>query len=73
MLTRTPTPTVASKDRIAAYGELQDLLVDATPALFLYSPHYQYAVNRRVGGVHANPVIDAVDRFQYVTDWFVAG
>ena len=64
---------VASKDRIAAYGELQDLLVDATPALFLYSPHYQYAVNRRVGGVHANPVIDAVDRFQYVTDWFVAG
>jgi len=38
-----------------------------------YSPHYQYAVNRRVGGVHANPVIDAVDRFQYVTDWFVAG
>jgi len=64
---------VAMKDRIAAYGELQDLLVDATPALFLYSPHYQYAVHRRVGGFHANPVIDAVDRFQYVTDWFVAG
>jgi peptide/nickel transport system substrate-binding protein len=64
---------VEMKDRIAAYAELQDLLVDAAPALFLYEPHYQYAVNRRVGGVHANPVIDAVDRFQYVTDWFVAG
>jgi peptide/nickel transport system substrate-binding protein len=63
---------VEMKDRIAAYGELQDLLVDAAPALFLYSPHYQYAVNRRVGGVHANPVIDAVDRFEYATDWYVA-
>ena len=64
---------VDPKDRIAAYYDLQDLLVDAAPALFLYEPHYQYAVSRRVGGVHTNPVIDAVDRFQYVTDWFVAG
>jgi peptide/nickel transport system substrate-binding protein len=64
---------VDPKDRIAAYNDLQDLLVDAAPALFLYEPHYQYAVSRRVGGVHTNPVIDAVDRFQYVTDWFVAG
>jgi peptide/nickel transport system substrate-binding protein len=59
------------KDRIAAYGDLQDLLVDAAPALFLYEPHYEYAVNHRIGGVHANPVIDAVDRFQYITDWYV--
>jgi peptide/nickel transport system substrate-binding protein len=62
---------VEMKDRIAAYGDLQDLLVDAAPALFLYEPHYQYAVNRRIGGFHVNPVIDAVDRFQYVTDWYV--
>jgi peptide/nickel transport system substrate-binding protein len=63
---------VTLADRTSAYAELQNLLVDAAPALFLYSPHYQYAVNRRVGGVHLNPVIDAVDRFQYATDWFVA-
>ena len=63
---------VTLADRTSAYAELQNLLVDAAPALFLYSPHYQYAVNRRVGGVHLNPVIDAVDRFQYATDWFAA-
>ncbi|MDQ6918810.1 MAG: peptide ABC transporter substrate-binding protein [Candidatus Dormibacteraeota bacterium] len=61
---------IEMKDRIAAYGDLEDLLVDAAPAFFLYEPHYWYAVNRRIGGVHANPVIDAVDRFQYVTDWY---
>jgi len=64
---------VETKARLAAYGDLQDLLVDAAPALFLYEPHYEYAVNRRVGGFHANPVIDALDRFQYVTDWYVSG
>ena len=62
----------AMADRIAAYADLQNLLVEAVPALFLFEPHYEYAVNRRFGGIHTNPAIDAVDRFQYVTDWFVA-
>lgn len=60
-------------DRLAAYADLQDLLVSAAPALFLYSPHYQYAVSRRFTGVRTNPVVDAADRFQYVTDWQLAG
>jgi peptide/nickel transport system substrate-binding protein len=59
--------------RMAAYTDLQSLLAGAAPALFLYEPHYEYAVNRRIAGVHTNPVVDAVDRFQYVTDWYVAG
>jgi peptide/nickel transport system substrate-binding protein len=64
---------VDMKDRLAAYSDLQDLLVDAAPALFLYEPHYEYAVNRRIAGVRTNPVIDAGDRFQYLTDWYVTG
>ena len=58
--------------RIAAYTDLQTLLAGAAPALFLYEPHYEYAVNRRIGGAHFNPVVDAIDRFQYVTDWYLA-
>jgi peptide/nickel transport system substrate-binding protein len=64
---------VALADRLAVYADLQELLVDAAPALFLYSPHYRYAVSRRVAGVHMNAVIDAGDRFQYVTDWYLTG
>jgi peptide/nickel transport system substrate-binding protein len=59
--------------RLTAYADLQSLLGAAAPALFLYEPHYEYAVNRRVAGVHTNPAVDAVDRFQYVTDWYLAG
>jgi peptide/nickel transport system substrate-binding protein len=57
--------------RLAAYIDFQMLMADAAPAIFLYSPHYDYAVSQRVHGVHVNNVIEPSDRFQYVTDWYV--
>jgi len=56
--------------RRAAYADFQDLMADAAPAIFLFEPHYTYVVSRRVRGVHTNPVIEPIDRFQYVTDWY---
>ena len=58
--------------RLAIYADLQDLLVEATPALFLYSPHYQYAHSSRLGGFRTNPVVDPGDRFQYAAGWYLA-
>jgi peptide/nickel transport system substrate-binding protein len=56
--------------RKAAYADFQALMADAAPAIFLFEPHYTYIVSKRVRGVHTNPVIEPVDRFEYVTDWF---
>ena len=64
---KTDEPT-----RKLAYADFQDLMADAAPAIFLFEPHYTYVVSRRVRGVHTNPVIEPIDRFQYVTDWFAA-
>jgi peptide/nickel transport system substrate-binding protein len=57
--------------RLAAYLDFQTLMSDAAPAIFLYSPHYDYAVSQRVHGVHMNNVIEPADRFQFVTEWYV--
>jgi peptide/nickel transport system substrate-binding protein len=57
--------------RKASYADFQDLMADAAPAIFLFEPHYTYLTSRRVRGVHVNPVIEPVDRFQYVADWYV--
>ncbi len=57
--------------RLAAYIDFQMLIADAAPAIFLYTPHYDYAVSQRVHGVRLNSVIEPVDRFQYVTQWYV--
>ncbi|HSR23689.1 MAG TPA: ABC transporter substrate-binding protein, partial [Candidatus Eisenbacteria bacterium] len=56
--------------RRTAYADFQDLMADAAPAIFLFEPHYTYVVSRRVRGVHTNPVIEPIDRFEYVADWY---
>ena len=57
--------------RLDAYIDFQILIVGQAPAIFLYSPHYDYAVSQRVHGVRLNNVIEPSDRFQYVTQWYV--
>ncbi len=57
--------------RLAAYIDFQNLIADAAPAIFLYAPHYDYAVSQRVHGVRLNNAIEPSDRFQYVTQWYV--
>lgn len=67
----TGRATVDQSARLAAYIDFQMLIADAAPAIFLYSPHYDYAVSQRVHGVRVNSVIEPGDRFQYVTEWYV--
>ncbi len=62
---------VDQQSRLAAYLDFQSQMADAAPAIFLYSPHYDYAISQRVHGVHLNSVIEPGDRFQYVTQWYV--
>jgi peptide/nickel transport system substrate-binding protein len=57
--------------RLAAYLDFQAQMANAAPAIFLYSPRYDYAVSQRVHGVRLNGVIEPGDRFQYVTQWYV--
>ncbi len=57
--------------RMEAYSDFQDLMADAGPAIFLFEPHYTYVASKRVHGLHTNPVIEAIDRFEYVSDWYV--
>lgn len=63
---------VDQPSRLAAYLDFQAEMGNAAPAIFLYSPHYNYAVSQRVHGVHMNSVIEPGDRFQYVTQWYVS-
>jgi peptide/nickel transport system substrate-binding protein len=57
--------------RLAAYLDFQSVIADVAPAIFLYTPRYDYAVSQRVHGVHLNNVIEPSDRFMSVTQWYV--
>ena len=60
------------RSRAAAYTDFQDLMQDAAPAVFLFEPHYAYVVSNRVRGLRTNAVIEPVDRFRYVPEWYVS-
>jgi len=41
------------------------------PALFLYHPVYNYAIDSSVQGVSVGPLFDPGDRLSSITDWFL--
>jgi peptide/nickel transport system substrate-binding protein len=57
--------------RAASYADFQELMSDGAPGMFLFTPHYDYVLARRVNGVQINSVIDPVDRLQGAAGWYV--
>lgn len=57
--------------RAKAYADFQELFAQEVPAIYLYSPRYAMAVNRRIHGVHLDAAIEPPERFAHVNDWYV--
>lgn len=60
-----------AEQRKPLYREFQDILADDVPAIFLYSPTYTYAVNRKVKGIDAGIIFSPADRFDDVNGWYI--
>ncbi len=58
-------------ERIKYYRNFQVRFVEEMPALPLYYPVYNYAVNSEVQGVSMGPLFDTSDRFATVTSWYL--
>lgn len=59
------------KDRAKFYRAFQNKFIDQTPALLLYYPIFNYAVDKKVGGVQLGPLVDRSDRFNNIADWYI--
>lgn len=57
--------------RQAALTKLQDILSADTPAIFLYSPSYSYAIENTLRSVAVNNLALHSDRLNAIQDWFV--
>jgi peptide/nickel transport system substrate-binding protein len=56
--------------RAKAYATFQEDFAKEIPAIFLYSPQYVVAVNRRIHGVHLDSAIEPEERYAYISDWY---
>jgi peptide/nickel transport system substrate-binding protein len=57
--------------RAELYRNFQHRFQDQSPALLLYYPVYNYAINAQVQGVSIGPLFDPSDRFMNIAEWYV--
>jgi ABC-type transport system substrate-binding protein len=58
-------------ERVALFEEMQDLLLEDTPAIFLYDTDHYYFVSKEVQGIKTPVLADPSQRFSTVTEWFI--
>ncbi|HRU95099.1 MAG TPA: hypothetical protein P5195_07725, partial [Anaerolineae bacterium] len=63
--------TVDRQQRLALYREYQQLFMREMPAIPLYVPVFNYAVDVRVQGVQLPPLTRTGDRFRNIAEWYV--
>lgn len=63
------TSDLAARARL--YYQFQSRFADQTPALLLFYPVYNYAVDSSVSGVQVGPLIEASDRLNTLAQWSV--
>lgn len=57
-------------ERAQKYIDFQNIIAEELPALFLYSPYYNYAVNEKVRGIELKRITIPSDRFNGIEDWY---
>lgn len=57
--------------RVALYREFQQIFMTEVPAIPLYVPVFNYAVDVRVQGVQLSPLVRTGDRFRNLAEWYV--
>lgn len=63
--------TADSKERQIKLKNLQDIINQDRPAIFLYSPKYLYVSTKNLGGFEEKFLNTPSDRFQNVENWYV--
>lgn len=53
------------------YKELQNLINEDVPAIFLYTPTYTYVLSDKIKGFDVNKIGQPADRFSNIIEWYI--
>ena len=60
-----------SSEKKEKYQKLQDILTEDAPAVFLFSPDYNFAVSKKIKGIDIKMVVDPSQRFSGIENWYI--
>lgn len=63
--------TTSKEEWVKKMSELQEIIIEDAPAIFLYSPDYIYAVSQKVKGINVEKIADPSKRFLQIEEWFI--
>ena len=58
-------------ERKVALEKFQNILIEDSPAIFLYSPDYLYLVSNEIKGINTKIIADPSKRFSNIENWYV--
>lgn len=60
-----------AENREKKLSQLQEIIYSDSPAIFLFSPNYIYAVPKNMGGFKMEILVLPSDRFKQVNEWYL--
>ncbi len=62
--------TLNQEERYQKYEELQKIITDDAPAIFLYSANYLYPINKKVEQINLSKIPEPAYRFSQIENWY---
>ncbi len=63
--------TTTESARADDYEKFQDILAKEIPAIFLYTPTYNFVANKEIKGINLKQVFSPSDRFNDLNNWYI--
>lgn len=70
-LLETARSATSTEARAGLYKIFQDIIAKEIPAIFLYSPTYDYLIDKKVRGVEIKQIFAPFDRFNNLSKWYI--
>ncbi len=63
--------TSTEQTRADLYEKFQQILAKELPAVFLYTPTYNFVASKDIKGISINQIFSPADRFNGLSDWYI--
>lgn len=60
-----------NEERAQKYIEFQKILAEEVPAIFLYTPLYNYLLDTKIENITIDAISEPADRFNQITQWYI--
>jgi len=62
---------LSAESRAEKYEQLQEIILEDAPAIFLYNPDELYFVSKKIKGIKGGLIIDPSKRFSGIENWYI--